>query len=62
MHKRANTLNFGYNEQLGVGQIFCYNRDPLNQVDLCSNWAFGTQIFIQYNWVFIITEFVITEF
>jgi len=33
-----------------------------NRVNLCTKWTFGTKIFVRYNRVFVITEFVITEF
>ena len=33
-----------------------------NRVNLCSKLTFGTKLFVCYNRVFVISEFVITEF
>ena len=41
----------------GAAKFVRYNR-----VDLCSKCSFGTDKFVPYTWVFIITEIVITEF
>ena len=39
---------------------FVITRIHYNQVDLCRKWSFGTDTFVHYNRVFVITEFVIT--
>ena len=57
----------GYNEHITNG----YNERPnlfattgvcYNWVDMCTKWSFGTEISFHYNRVFVLTEFVTSEF
>jgi len=57
------TVKVGYNEQLGTDQICLFITGVrYNPVVLCGNGVIWNELFVRYNWVFVITEFVITEF
>jgi len=52
---QTNTVKLDYNEQIGTGVRY-------NRANLCSKGSFWTEIFVRYNQVFVIAEFVINEF
>ena len=53
----------GYYEQLGTGQICSlYLGFEITGLIYVVKWSLGTKTFVHYNRMFVITEFVITEF
>jgi len=57
------TVKLGYNEQLGTG--WNCSLQPgfvITGLIYVVKWPIGTEQFVRYNRVFVITEFVITEF
>ncbi len=53
----------GYDEQFGTGWICSLQPGfVITGLIYVENWSFGTEKYVLYNWVFVITEFVIIEF